>query len=215
MDGDDDNEEDPFGFPIQENNVNVHMKNIPQFVLPNFKGMISEDPKTFLFEFEIICRSYGYSLHIQKLNLFSATFKDRAIKWFMNLGRNAIRTWDDMKRVLLEKYKFYCIHHVLRNQIFKMNQEEDESLEDLVERFTYNIKIFKLHNLGSDTLKTLLLNVTRDEWIDLFNLVGKGDVYQLSFQEIFELSKNISRGKAKYGRFPQDPVTTRLSKSTS
>jgi hypothetical protein len=59
MDGDDDNEEDPFGFPIQETDINVQMKNIHPSVLPNFKGMRSEDPETFLFEFEIICRSYG------------------------------------------------------------------------------------------------------------------------------------------------------------
>ena len=39
MDGDDDNEEDPFGFPIQETNFNAHMKKIPPSVLPNFKGM--------------------------------------------------------------------------------------------------------------------------------------------------------------------------------
>jgi len=38
MDGDDDNNEDPFGFPIQETNVNVQMNNIPPSVLPNFKG---------------------------------------------------------------------------------------------------------------------------------------------------------------------------------
>jgi len=37
MDGEDDNEEYPFGFPIQETDVNGHMKNIPLFVLPNFK----------------------------------------------------------------------------------------------------------------------------------------------------------------------------------
>ncbi len=47
MDGDDDNEEDPFGFPIQETNVNVHMNNVPPSVLPNFKGMRSKDPKPF------------------------------------------------------------------------------------------------------------------------------------------------------------------------
>jgi hypothetical protein len=56
-------------------------------------------------------------------------------------------------------------------------QKEDESLEDLVERFAYNIKRSKLHNLGSDALKSLLLNAIKDEWIDLLNLVGKGDVY--------------------------------------
>jgi hypothetical protein len=101
MDGDDDNEEDPFGFPIQETDINVQMKNIHPYVLPNFKGMRSEDPETFLFEFEIICRSYGYSLHIQKLNLFPTTLKDRFLRWFMTLGTNSIRTWDDMKRVFL------------------------------------------------------------------------------------------------------------------
>lgn len=42
MDGDYDNEEDPFGFPIQEIDVNGHMKNIPPSVLLNFKGMRSE-----------------------------------------------------------------------------------------------------------------------------------------------------------------------------
>ena len=75
MDEDDENEEDPFGFPIQEIDVNGHMKSIPPYVLPNFKGMRSEDPETFLFEFEIICRSYGYSLHMQKLNLFSGNIE--------------------------------------------------------------------------------------------------------------------------------------------
>ena len=34
-----------------------------------------------------------------------------------------------------------------------MNQEEDESLEDLIERFMYNVKREKLHHLGFDTLK--------------------------------------------------------------
>lgn len=115
MDGDDENEEDPFGFPIQEIYMNVYMKNKPPIVLPNFKGMRLEDPKTFLFEIEIILRSYGCSLHIQKLNLFPATLNDRALRWFMTLGTNSIRTWNHMKRVFLEKYKNYCIQHDLRN----------------------------------------------------------------------------------------------------
>ena len=95
----------------------------------------------------------------------------------MTLGTNSIRTWDDMQRLFLEKYKDYYIHYGLRNEVFKMNQKYDESLEDLVERFTYIIKISKLHNLGLDALKNLLLNAIKDEWIDLLNFVGKGDVY--------------------------------------
>jgi len=44
MDGHDDNEEDPFGFPIQDTDINEHMKNIPPSFLPNFHGLRSEDP---------------------------------------------------------------------------------------------------------------------------------------------------------------------------
>ena len=84
-----------------------------------------------------------------------------------------------------------------------------------MERFTYNIKRSKLHNLGSDALKTLLLNAIKDEWIDLLNLVGKGDVYRFSFQEICELCKNISRGNEKCVRSPQDPFMVKVSKSAS
>ena len=38
-----------------------------------------------------------------------------------------------------------------------MSQEEDEFLEDLIERFMYNVKSAKLHHLGFDTLKTSYL----------------------------------------------------------
>jgi hypothetical protein len=109
MDGDDDNEEDPLGFPIQDTDGSVHMKNIPPSFLPKFHGIRSEDPETFLFEFEIVCRSYGYLLKTQKLRLFPATLKDRALKWFMSLGTNSIRSWNDMQKIFLEKYKDFRI----------------------------------------------------------------------------------------------------------
>ena len=54
-----------------------------------------------------------------------------------------------------------------------MNQEEDESLEDLIERFMYNVKREKLHHLGFYTLTTPLLRTIRDEWIDLLDLMSK------------------------------------------
>jgi len=81
-----------------------------------------------------------------------------------------------------------------------MNKKEDESLEDLIERFMYNVKREKLHHLGSDTLKTLLLRTIRDEWIHLPDLTSRGDVYQLSFEEICETSKHISRGRERVGK---------------
>ena len=64
----------------------------------------------------------------------------------------------------------------------------------------YNVKRKKLHHLGSDTLKTILLRTIRDECIDLLNIMSRGDVYQLSCDEICETCKHISRGRARVGK---------------
>jgi hypothetical protein len=75
------------------------MKNIPPSVLPNFYGMASEDPDSFLFEFDIVCRTYGYTDDAHRLRLFPATLKASALRWFMGLGEHAITDWDGMRRI--------------------------------------------------------------------------------------------------------------------
>ena len=49
-----------FGFTILDVSPNLNMKNIPPSILPHFHGLVTEDPKSFLFEFKILCRSYNY-----------------------------------------------------------------------------------------------------------------------------------------------------------
>lgn len=87
------------------------------------------------------------------MKLFAATLKDEALKCFMGLGTHTIRTWEEMKRVLLEKYMDYCMPHNLKDEVFKMTQKEDESLEDLVKIFSYNVKRARMHELDDETLK--------------------------------------------------------------
>ena len=157
------------GFPIFDEDTTTTMKNISPSILLNFHGLRNEDPETFLFEFEVLCRSYDYLLDTQKLKFFPATLKDATLKWFMGLGTHTIRTWEEMKDAFLEKYKYYCMPHNLKDEVFKMMQKEDENIEDLVERFAYNLKIDEMHNLDDETLKALLLKSIRDEWIDILN----------------------------------------------
>jgi hypothetical protein len=75
----------------------VHMKNIPLSTLPNFHGLSTEDPNEFLFEFDILCRSYEYTTTVQKLKLFLATLKGNTLRWFMSLGGENISTWGQMR----------------------------------------------------------------------------------------------------------------------
>jgi len=60
------------------------MKNIPPSVLPNFHGMSSEDLDSFMFKFDILCRTYCYTNDTHKIRLFPTTLKAAALKWFMD-----------------------------------------------------------------------------------------------------------------------------------
>jgi hypothetical protein len=97
------------------------MKNIPLSPLPTFYGKNSEDPYTFLFEFDILCRRYNYVEDAQKLKLFAATLKDSALRWFMGLGESSIRSWESMKVIFVKKYQDYCKTKESRNDIFKFH----------------------------------------------------------------------------------------------
>ena len=51
--------------------------------------------------------------------------------------------------------------------------------------------------MEKEILKTLLLKGIKDEFLELLNLIGKGDVFQLSYDDIFELCIRYSRGISK------------------
>ena len=126
-------------FPIRTIMGNYPMKNIPLSTLPNFHGLSSEDPDEFLFEFNILYRSYDYVSDIQKLKVFPTTLKGKALRWFMSLGQDSITTWNQMKKAFPNKYQEYCRARQRKEELFKMNQKEEESLEDFVERLEYNV----------------------------------------------------------------------------
>ena len=94
-------------FPIKDLGGVTQMHIIPPSSLPNFHGLTNEDPDTFLFEFEILCRGYDYCTNDQRLKLFPLTLKGAALRWFMSLGGNCIQTWEDMKNIFLKKYQDY------------------------------------------------------------------------------------------------------------
>ena len=51
----------------------------------------------------------------------------------------SIRTWEDMKTTFLRKYQEYCKPRDSRNDIFKIQQLEEQSLEYYLERFIYTL----------------------------------------------------------------------------
>jgi hypothetical protein len=208
-------ETETFGFPILDISRNISMKNIPLSSLPTFRGMSTEDPDLFLFEFDILCRSYNYLDDAQKLNLFPSTMKDSSLRWFMSLGENTILSWDQMKDTFLRKYQDYCKDNV-KNDIFKMQQIEDESPEEYLERFLYNYQKLKLFTTNPAVVRTVFLKGIRDDCIEVLNLLSSGDVHQNHFADIADYCRRYSRGQAKTSKASRDYFSrnTRQSSGT-
>jgi hypothetical protein len=191
------------------------MKNIPLSALPNFHGLSTEDPDEFLFEFDILCRSYDYTTTAQKLKLFPATLKGNALRWFMSLGGENISTWVQMRQLFLNKYQDYCRTRERREELFKMSQKEDETLEDFVERLQYNLQRSGHPDVSKDILKTILLKGVREDCLDILNMLGKGDISKESYEDIVDLCKRCSRGSTKNRSATKDTTFSRVQKSAN
>lgn len=95
-------------YSIFDPQANPPMKAIPLHNLPNFYGIPSEDPDTFLVEFDILCRIYDYTTYPKKMKMFPSTLKGETLHWFMGLGGGTITSWDQIKNAFLTKYQDYC-----------------------------------------------------------------------------------------------------------
>ena len=175
------------------------MKNIPPSSSPTFYGKSNEDPNTFLFEFGILCRSYNYLQDAHKLKLFLDTLKDSTLRWFMGLGEYSIRTWEDMKTTFLRKYQEYWKPRDYWNDIFKIQQLEDESLEDYLEIFIYTLHKCKHNNLREDAVRTLFLKGISKDLVESLNLMAFSDISHKPFAQIGEICRNYSRSRGKSG----------------
>eukprot|EP00253_Pinus_taeda_P019887 PITA_19887 len=209
-----DEEESTFPFPIHEpqEDDEIKMKIIPPLVLPNFYGMASEDPDSFLFEFDIVCRTYGYTDDAHRLRLFPATLKASTLRWFMRLVEHTINDWDGMRRVFLRKYQPYCRSKDMKDEIFRMSQQEDETLEEYLERVVYNLQKSKHRTMPLDLIRIIFLKGIREEYMDDLNLMGKGEISVLPFEEIADLCEKYSRSKAKMGK---RTLSSKVTKSAS
>ena len=55
--------------------------------------------------------------------------------------------------------------------------------------------------MGLDVLKIILLRRIRDDFLDMLNLLGEGDISKEYFKKIMELCKRYSRGSSRNNRW--------------
>ena len=175
--------------------------------------MSIEDLDAFLFKFDILFRSYNYNHDGHKLKLFPTTLKDSALRCFMGLDDDSILTWDDMKKAFLKKYHDYFHSRHTKEDIFNMQQREEEILEDYVERFLYNLQKAKKIGLRNETIITLFKKGIKDGYLYVLNLMGFGDISHFPITYIYEVCKIYSRSRNEFCKNIRDPIS-RVTKST-
>ena len=93
-----------------------------------------------------------------------------------------------------------------------MTQQEDESLEEYLERFSYNLQKSKYNSLTPEMIRTIFMKGIREEYLDILNVMGKGDISYLPFDEIQDLCQKYLRGKARTGK---RDIITKVNKSAN
>ena len=76
-------------------------------LLPVYQGFESENPYSFMRDFEDVCSAFlstGSPLHIICLVLFPFALKEKAKIWFHSLAPNSIFTWENMRNEFLNKF---------------------------------------------------------------------------------------------------------------
>ena len=76
-------------------------------LLPVYQGFESENPYSFMRDFENVCSAFlstGSPLHIICLVLFPFSLKEKAKIWFHSLAPNSIFTWENMRNEFLNKF---------------------------------------------------------------------------------------------------------------
>ncbi|KAH9304725.1 hypothetical protein KI387_009129, partial [Taxus chinensis] len=143
--------------------------------------------------------SYDYSIDGHKLKFFPVTLKYASLRWFMGLGRNDVTTWAQMKDKFLNKYQESYRPSIRGgDEMYIMQQKEDEPLEDYLEWFMFCVQKSKhTTDIPLDSLKFLFLKGLSDEHMDALDLIRAGEILKASFRDICDSCKNYSRATMK------------------
>jgi hypothetical protein len=125
----------------------------------------------------------------------------------MGLRGRTINSWDQMKHAFLTKYQDYCRTRDLKDEIFQMTAKENKMLEEYVERFQYNPQRSPYGTLPSEVIKATLIKGMKDEWVETLNLMGKGDIYQETYDNIIHLCIRCSCRSTQTRSGMQTPLT--------
>ena len=106
-------------------------------LLPKFLGLAGEDPHKHLKEFHVVCstmKPHGVEEDHIKLRAFPFSLDGSAKDWLYYLHPGSITSWQDMKRMFLEKFFLASRAASIKKEICGIRQITGETLHEYWER---------------------------------------------------------------------------------
>ena len=125
-------------FPTLDASIAFELKSGLIHLFLTFHGLAGEDPHKHLKELHVVCtimKPTGVTEDQIKLRAFPFSLKDSAKDWLYYLPSGSIKTWNEMKRLFLEKYFLASRAANIRKEICGVRQHNGESLHEYWERF--------------------------------------------------------------------------------
>ena len=100
-------------------------------LLLTFHGLIGEDPHKHLKEFHVVCsnmKPQGIFEEQIKLRALPFSLADLAKDWLYYLPSGSITSWNELKRLFLEKYFLASWATTIRKKICGIRQDVEETL---------------------------------------------------------------------------------------
>ena len=119
-------------------------------LLPVYQGLKSENPYSFMRDFEDVCSAFlstGSPLHIIWLVLFPFALKEKAKIWFHSLAPNSIFTWENMRNEFLNKFFPPARTNALMRAIQNFSKKPGEPFAAVWERYKDLLHAIPHHGL--------------------------------------------------------------------
>ena len=119
-------------------------------LLPVYQGFESENPYSFMRDFEDVCSAFlstGLPLHIICLVQFPFALKEKAKIWFHSLAPNSIFTWEDMQNEFLNKFFPPARTNALMRAIQNFSEKPGEPFVVVWERYKDLLHAIPHHGL--------------------------------------------------------------------
>ena len=188
--------------PAVENN-NFEIKSGLLNVIENnkFHGLAVEDPLDHLDQFDKYCglsKTNGVSEDAFKLRLFPFSLGDKAHQWEKALPSDSIITWNDCKRVFLEKFFSSSRTAKIRNDISGFQQKNLESFSEAWERFKGYWSQCPHHSFTKESLLSTFYRGALPQCRNRLDTASNGFFLGRTEEDAEELVENMAKSDSVY-----------------